>query len=482
MKVRASFARNAGQHEVRALVVEREQLLLVGREPEEPVALLDPLGHDVVLGALAVDELLLRLERLAADAVEPRVDVLVDVVAAVVRIRCRNSWTNRLWPSSLVRMKKSFATPRRAGSARHASAIRSTYSWGASPCSLGDARHLRRVLVDPGEQERLTAALPLMTREHVGRDRRVGVADVRRRVDVVDRRRQVVRLHPDRFYGRPSHDPCRDRAPSRRERREELGASPRRYSSATRRRTPGRPRCRRAAERQRRRRGRTTSLEPRTGPRVRRASAPAGARSPRTTVADGAAPAPRSRRRSGARRPPAARRPLPGRLGVAAARRPRRRPVACGVARPRARAVRRPARAVEAARRRAGRRRGDRRRRWSRPNGDAGRDVARRHAVGAPLTRAAGDRCGPAVRRGGATVGAGDGAMTAGQTVARGWRSRRRCGAVAPAVVAPGGGAAPAAVTAVRRRRRGAPEPAPGAAGGGAGARGPCGSRPTGST
>ena len=74
-----------GQHEVGALVVEREQLLLVGGEPEEPVPLLDPLGLDVVLGALAVDELVLGLEGLAADAVEPCVDVLVDVVAAVVR-------------------------------------------------------------------------------------------------------------------------------------------------------------------------------------------------------------------------------------------------------------------------------------------------------------------------------------------------------------------------------------------------------------
>ena len=73
----------AGQHEVRPLVVEREQPVLVGREPEEPVLLLDPLGLDVVVGALAVDELVLGLERLAADAVEPGVDVLVDVAVVV---------------------------------------------------------------------------------------------------------------------------------------------------------------------------------------------------------------------------------------------------------------------------------------------------------------------------------------------------------------------------------------------------------------
>ena len=69
------------QDEVGPLVVEREQPVLVGGEPEEPVLLLDPLGLDAVLGALAVDELGLGLERLAPDAVEARVDVLVDVVA-----------------------------------------------------------------------------------------------------------------------------------------------------------------------------------------------------------------------------------------------------------------------------------------------------------------------------------------------------------------------------------------------------------------
>ena len=73
-----------GEDEVRPLVVEGQQALLVRGEPEEPVSLFDPLGLDLVLRALPVDELLLRLEGLAADAVEPRVDVLVDVVASVV--------------------------------------------------------------------------------------------------------------------------------------------------------------------------------------------------------------------------------------------------------------------------------------------------------------------------------------------------------------------------------------------------------------
>ena len=95
----------------------------------------------------------------------------------LLRIRSRKSWTNRLCPSSLVRMKKSFDTPRRAGSARHASTMRSAYSCGARPCSAADAGDLRRMLVDAGEKERLTAALTLMARKDVRRHGRVGVPD-----------------------------------------------------------------------------------------------------------------------------------------------------------------------------------------------------------------------------------------------------------------------------------------------------------------
>ena len=73
----------ARQHEVGPLVVEREQPVLVGGEAEEVVLLLDPLGRDSWIGAVAVDELGLGLERLAADAVEPGVDVLVDVAVVV---------------------------------------------------------------------------------------------------------------------------------------------------------------------------------------------------------------------------------------------------------------------------------------------------------------------------------------------------------------------------------------------------------------
>ena len=60
----------AREDEVRPRVIEVEQGLLKRGELEEVVRLLDSLGHGPVDRALAVDQLVLRLERLTADAVE----------------------------------------------------------------------------------------------------------------------------------------------------------------------------------------------------------------------------------------------------------------------------------------------------------------------------------------------------------------------------------------------------------------------------
>jgi hypothetical protein len=65
------------------------------------------------------------------------------------------------------------------------------------PALLRDPEHLRRMLVRPREEEGVVAPLPMMADEDVGRDRRVRVADVRRRVDVVDRCRQIEGAHRD---------------------------------------------------------------------------------------------------------------------------------------------------------------------------------------------------------------------------------------------------------------------------------------------
>jgi hypothetical protein len=181
------------QHEVGSLVVEPEQLVLVGREAEEPVSLLDPLGHGAVVGTLAVHELRLGLEGLAAHAVETGVDVLVDVPVVVD-------------PLDEVLDEADVPLVGRADEEVDVSAD----SWRQLPPHLGDAVdvllrldallhrdavHARRMLVGPREEERVLAALATVSDQDVGRDRRVRVPDVRRRVHVVDRCRQIEGAH-----------------------------------------------------------------------------------------------------------------------------------------------------------------------------------------------------------------------------------------------------------------------------------------------
>ena len=61
----------------------------------------------------------------------------------------------------------------------------------STPSALGGVGDRLAVLVGAGEEEHVLAALAHVAREHVGGDRRVRVAEVRLRVDVVDRRGDV---------------------------------------------------------------------------------------------------------------------------------------------------------------------------------------------------------------------------------------------------------------------------------------------------
>ena len=71
----------------------------------------------------------------------------------------------------------------------------------------GDAELLRRlrhrlaVLVGAGEKEDVLAALTHVPGEHIGRDRRVGVTQVRLAVDVVDGRGDVIGHPPSMLLG-----------------------------------------------------------------------------------------------------------------------------------------------------------------------------------------------------------------------------------------------------------------------------------------
>lgn len=88
-------------------------------------------------------------------------------------------------------MKKSFEASSCGISASKRAALRSASSRGATLDGgrLGDGL---AVLVGAGQEEDVFAALAVVARQHVGRDRRVCVAEMGLRVHVVDRRCDVV--------------------------------------------------------------------------------------------------------------------------------------------------------------------------------------------------------------------------------------------------------------------------------------------------
>ena len=142
-----------------------------------------------MVGALAVDELVLVLECLAPNAVEPGIDILVDV--AVVVDPLQKVLNEALMP---LIGRPDEVVDRRVDARRQllpGADDLVDVLLGREPLLRSHPRDLVRVLVDAGEEERLLPALAVMAHQDVGRDRRVRVADVRRRVDVVDRCRQV---------------------------------------------------------------------------------------------------------------------------------------------------------------------------------------------------------------------------------------------------------------------------------------------------
>ena len=141
------------QHEVGPLVVELQQLVLVGGEAEEPVLLLDPFRHGAVDRALAVHELGLGLERLAAVAVEARRR------RPGRRRRCRRSAAGSPGRTACALIARPDEEVDRRVQATRQLLPGDDDLVGVllrlEPLLRRDARHLVRVLVDPREEERL---------------------------------------------------------------------------------------------------------------------------------------------------------------------------------------------------------------------------------------------------------------------------------------------------------------------------------------
>ena len=180
--------------EVRTLVVEIEQLLLKVREPKEPVLLFDVLRDRSVVGALPVDELVFRDEGLVPDAVQARVGPLVDVP---VRPDSLDELLDDVLVLLVSRPDEEVRLRADAPGQRPPVLLDDLVDehLRVETSLLRDPIHLRGMLVGPGQEERVLASLAVMAHEDVRRNRRVGVPDVRGRVDVEDGCGQVEAIH-----------------------------------------------------------------------------------------------------------------------------------------------------------------------------------------------------------------------------------------------------------------------------------------------
>ena len=152
-------------------------------------------------------------------------------------MRCTTSATRSWCSGSVVRMKKSLVASTRGRQVLEAHRVAVAQLARRDALALGRLRDRLAVLVGAREEEHVLAALAHVTREHVGRDRRVRVPEMGLGVHVVDRRGDVVG-HERSMLLAASAQPARRVAPR-------SARAPRRRSWRARR--PSVPRMRRAS-------------------------------------------------------------------------------------------------------------------------------------------------------------------------------------------------------------------------------------------
>ena len=190
-----------GLHRVGMLGVIREQAVGVARQLEEVVLLDDVLDRPHVDRTIAVDQLVLRVVRLARDAIEALVGSELDVARVVDRLQelLHRRVMARLGGADEVVVGDVESVP---GVAEMRRRLVDQFLGRDAPRFRG-ALHLQAVLVGAGQEEDLVAPEPAPTGEHVAGHRRVGVADVGDVVHVVNRSGDVEAGHGDVHSARP---------------------------------------------------------------------------------------------------------------------------------------------------------------------------------------------------------------------------------------------------------------------------------------
>ncbi len=184
-----------GDDRLRVLVVPVEQPLLVAGEPEEPVVLLHPLHRPPVDGAVPVDEVVLGVIGLAADAVQALVGVALDVAVVedgLEELLHRDRVAGLGGADEVV-----VGHVEQVGRGPEAGAVGVGQGLGVEALGVGRLLVLQPVLVGAGDEAHVVAQQPVPPGDGVADDDLVGVADVGRVVDVADRRREVEALGHD---------------------------------------------------------------------------------------------------------------------------------------------------------------------------------------------------------------------------------------------------------------------------------------------
>jgi len=186
-----------GADEIGVVLDIPDEPLLVFAHAEEVVALLAVFRLGLVVRAAAVDELLLHVKPLATDAVVPLVVSEIDVS------RVMHLPQNPADIFHMVRVGGPDEIIVGHGQLRPESAELGADLIGV--CFRGDAGLLRgfcdlvAVFVRSGHEKGPVSGQAVVAGKHVGDDRRVGMADMGRCVDVVDRRGDVVGSFHDRI-------------------------------------------------------------------------------------------------------------------------------------------------------------------------------------------------------------------------------------------------------------------------------------------
>ncbi len=182
-----------GLDEARVVLEVLDQPRLVLRHLEEVVLLLDEGERGLVIGALAVHDLLLGVEALAAVAVPAAVLAEVDLARVVEALQdlLHHLLVPRLGGADEVVVGDAEAPPRLPERPRDLVRVGLRRLAGLGR-HLGD---LLAVLVGAGEEVDAVAGQPAVAAHRVGHDGGARVPEMRARVDVVDRGREVEGAH-----------------------------------------------------------------------------------------------------------------------------------------------------------------------------------------------------------------------------------------------------------------------------------------------